>query len=66
MGNKALKIFYAVVMTLMLITLIVFMILHIIEGTGGTYSNLMLAFYILMILWAAVRVYTLVKDLRRK
>ncbi len=66
MGNKALKIFYAAVMGLMLVALVIFMIMHISEGLGGTYSKLMLAFYVLLIVWAALRVYTLVKEVIRK
>ncbi len=63
MGNKALKIFYAVFMTLILVTLVVFMIMHISEGLVTSYSKLMLAGYILLTLWAAARVFTLVREL---
>ncbi len=66
MGNKALKIFYTVFMTLILVTLIVFMVMHIREGLAGSYAKLMLGGYILLLLWAGFRVLTLVRDLLGK
>ncbi len=66
MGNKALKIFYTVFMTLILVTLIVFMVMHIREGLAGSYAKFMLASYILLLLWAGFRVFTLVRDLLGK
>ncbi len=66
MGNKALKIFYAVFMTLILAALVVFMIMHIREGLAGSYNKLMLAGYILLLLWAGFRVFTLVRELLGK
>ncbi len=66
MGNKALKIFYAVFMTLILISLVIFMIMHIREGLAGSYAKLMLAGYILLLLWASFRVFTLVRELLGK
>ncbi len=66
MGNKALKIFYAVFMTLILIALVVFMIIHIQSGLDTQYSKLLLAGYILLLLWAGARVFTLVRELLQK
>lgn len=63
MGNKALKIFYAVFMALMLVALTVFMIIHIRAGIDGTNAKILLAGYILLILWAAGRLFTLIRNL---
>ncbi len=63
MGNKALKIFYAVFMAVLMVALVVFMIIHIKAGLDTQYSKLLLAGYILLLLWSGARVFTLVKDL---
>lgn len=63
MGNKALKIFYAVFMSLMLVALAVFMIVHIRAGLDGQYAKILLAGYILLIVWAAARLFTIVRNL---
>ena len=66
MGNKALKIFYAVFMALMLVALAVFMIIHIRAGLDGQNAKILLAGYILLILWAAARLFTLIRNLSGK
>ncbi len=66
MGNKALKILYAVFMALMLVALTVFMIIHIRAGLDGQNAKILLAGYILLIIWAAARLFTLVRDLLGK
>jgi hypothetical protein len=63
MGNKALKIFYAVFMSLMLVALAVFMIVHIRAGLDGQYAKILLAGYILLIVWAAACVFTIIRNL---
>ena len=63
MGNKALKIFYAVLMALMLVALAVFMIVHIRAGLDGPYAKILLAGYILLIVWAAARLFTIIRNL---
>lgn len=63
MGNKALKIFYAVFMSLMLVALAVFMIVHIRAGLDGQYAKILLAGYILLIVWAAARLFTILRNL---
>lgn len=65
MGNRFLKIFYAVFMALLLVAVIAFMVLHIMSGLQSGNAKLLLAGYILILIWAAVRLYTLIKDLRR-
>lgn len=63
MGNKALKIFHAVFMALMLVALAVFMIVHIRAGLDGQYAKILLAGYILLIVWAAARLFTIIRNL---
>lgn len=65
MENKALKIFYAVFMALMLVALTVFMVIHIRAGLDGTNAKILLAGYVLLIIWAAGRLFTLVKSLKK-
>lgn len=64
MGNKALKIFYAVFMALMIVALTVFMIIHIRAGLDGTNAKVLLAGYVLLIIWAAGRLFTLIRNIR--
>lgn len=65
MGNRFLKIFYAVFMALLLVAVVAFMILHIMAGLQSGDAKLLLAGYILILIWASVRLYSLIKDLRR-
>lgn len=66
MGNNALKIFYAVFMTLILAAMVVFMVIHIRAGLDGQNAKLLLGGYILLILWAVYRIFTLIRDITRK
>ncbi len=66
MGNNVLKIFRAVFMAIMLVALVVFMIIHIKAGLETQTAKLMLGGYILLFIWAAARVFTLVKELIQK
>ncbi len=66
MGNKALKIFYAVFMTLILVALVVFMVIHIRSGLDSQYAKLLLTGYILLLLWAGARIFTLIRDILKK
>lgn len=66
MGNKALKIFYAVFMALMLVALTVFMIIHIRAGLDSQNAKILLAGYILLIFWAAARLFSLIRNLLGK
>jgi hypothetical protein len=63
MGNKAFRIFFAAMMTLAIIALVVFMIVHIRAGLDGTNAKLLLAAYILMIFWAGFRLFSTIKSL---
>lgn len=62
MGKKSLKIVYAVFMALVLIALVAFMILQCRSGQG-TYMKIYAAMYVLLILWASFRLYSLIKDI---
>ena len=66
MGNKALKIFYAAFMTLILAAIVVFMVIHIRAGLDGQTAKLLLGGYILLIIWASYRIFTLIRDITRK
>ena len=66
MGNKALKIFYAAFMTLILASMVVFMVIHIRAGLDGQTAKLLLGGYILLIIWASYRIFTLIRDITRK
>lgn len=63
MENRFMKIFRLVVMTLALLTLIVFMVLHIFAGLDTQMSKIYLVLYCLLIIWAGTRVYSLTKEL---
>lgn len=63
MENKAFKIFYAAFMAIMLIALTVFMIIHIRAGLDGQNSKILLAGYILLIIWAAYRLVSMIRNL---
>ena len=65
MGNKALKIFYAVFMALMLVALTVFMVIHIRAGLEGNNAKILLAGYVLLIIWVAGRLFTLIRNLKK-
>ena len=66
MGNKALKIFYAAFMTLILAAMVVFMVIHIRAGLDGQTAKLLLGGYMLLIIWASYRIFTLIRDITRK
>ena len=66
MGNKAFRIFLAAMMTLAIVALVVFMIVHIRAGLDGTNAKLLLAAYVLMIIWAAIRLFSTIKSLLGK
>lgn len=63
MENRFMKIFHLVVMAVALVTLIVFMVLHILAGLDTQMSKIYLGLYGLLILWAGARVYTLAKEM---
>ena len=66
MGNKALKIFYAAFMAIILVSLVVFMVIHINAGLDGQTAKIILAGYVLLIIWAAARIFNLIRSLIQK
>ena len=65
MDNRTFKVLYAVFMAVVAVTVVVFMIIHLKSGQAGQYSKLMTAGYVLILVWALSRCYTLIKNLRR-
>lgn len=66
MEKKIAKIIRLVIMAIALVALIVFLIIHISSGILTQMSKIYLGVYILLILWAAARVFTMTKDLLQK
>lgn len=66
MGNKALKIFYAAFMAIILVSLVVFMVIHVRAGLDGQNAKILLAGYALLIVWAVYRLINLVKSIIQK
>ena len=64
MGKNILKIAYAAFVALLTIGLIVFMIIHISKGLAGGNEKLVLGAYILMIVWAFMKLYAAIKNLK--
>jgi hypothetical protein len=64
MGEKILKIAYAVFVALLTIGLVVFMIIHISKGLAGGNAKLILGAYILMIIWALMKLSAAIKNLK--
>ena len=64
MGQKILKIAYAVFVALLTVGLIVFMIVHISKGLAGGNAKLILGAYILMIVWALMKLSAAIKNLK--
>lgn len=60
------KIFRLLVMTTAFVVLTVFMVLHVRAGIETQMSKLYLGLYILLMIWAAVRVFSLMKEILKK
>ena len=65
MGNRILRLFYAVFMALLLVAVVAFMSLHIKAGLDSSNAKLLLGGYILILIWAGMRLFTLIKSLRQ-
>lgn len=65
MGNRIVKIIYLVFMSLVVLALAAFMGIHISKGLTSSNDKLMLAFYVLLIIWGVVKVWTTIKALKR-
>ncbi len=64
MNNKIFKITYAAIIAIILIALVVFFIMQLVSGVKGNIATLYTAMYVLLIIWAAVRLYSLIKEIR--
>lgn len=64
MGNKILKIAYAAFVALLTAGLVVFMIIHISKGLAGGNAKLILGAYILMIIWALMKLTAAIRNLK--
>lgn len=64
MNNKIFKITYAAIIAIILVALVVFMIMQITSGVKGNIATLYAAMYALLIIWASVRLYSLIKEIR--
>ena len=64
MKSRIFKIFYATLIALLTVALVVFMIIHIGKGLAGGNEKLILGAYILMIVWALMKLFGAVKSLR--
>lgn len=66
MKSRIFKIFYAVLIALLTVALVVFMIIHIGKGLAGGNEKLILGAYVLMIVWALIKLYGAIKSIRDK
>ena len=66
MKSRIFKIFYAVLIALLTVALVVFMIIHIGKGLAGGNEKLILGAYVHMIVWALMKLYGAIKSLRNK
>lgn len=66
MNNKFLKIFYAAFMAIILVCVVLLAIQDIRLGINTTTDKVILGVYVLLVLYAIRRIYTLVKDLLQK
>jgi hypothetical protein len=63
MNNKVFKIVYAVIVAIVLLALVAFMTVHVCNGLTGPNAQLLLGGYVLMLIWAGMRLYSLIKDI---
>ena len=64
MKSRIFKIFYAIVIALLTVSLVVFMIIHISKGLAGGNEKLILGAYIHMIIWALMKLVGAIKSLK--
>ena len=64
MKSRIFKIFYAVLIALLTVALVVFMIIHIGKGLAGGNEKLILGAYVLMIVWALMKLAGAIKSLK--
>lgn len=64
MKSRIFKILYAALIAVLTVALIVFMIIHITKGLAGGNEKLILGAYVLMIVWALMKLYTAIRSLK--
>ncbi|MBE6251719.1 MAG: hypothetical protein E7111_08765 [Bacteroidales bacterium] len=64
MKSKLFLIIYAVVIALLAVGLVVFMCIHISKGLAGGNAKLILGAYILMIVWALMKLHTAIRSIK--
>lgn len=64
MKSRIFKILYAALIAVLTVALIVFMIIHITKGLVGGNEKLILGAYVLMIVWALMKLYTAIRSLK--
>jgi hypothetical protein len=64
MKTRIFKILYAAVIALLTVALVVFMIIHIGKGLAGGNEKLILGAYVLMIVWALMKLASAIKSLK--
>ena len=64
MKNRIFKILYAALIAVLTVALIVFMIIHITKGLAGGNEKLILGAYVLMIVWALMKLSTAIRSLK--
>ena len=63
--SKLFKIVYLIFICLLTIGLVAFMIIHISNGLAGGNAKLILGAYILMIIWALMKLHTAIKSIKK-
>jgi len=64
MNNRLLKIVYTVFMALLLMAVVAFMVIHIMSGLADSTSKMLLGGYVLLVVWASYRLYSLIRSLK--
>ena len=64
MKSRIFKILYAALIAVLTVALIVFMIIHITKGLTGGNEKLILGAYVLMIVWALMKLSTAIRSLK--
>lgn len=64
MKSRIFKILYAALIAVLTVALIVFMIIHITKGLTGGNEKLILGAYVLMIVWALMKLSTAIRALK--
>ena len=64
MNEKIKKLLHLIAMSVAVVAVVVFAVIHYLTAMDSQYGTLLLIAYVLMFIWAACRVVVLLKDLR--